>query len=1399
MSGITSTLSIAKTAIAAQQYGLAVTGHNIANVNNPNYSLQNAEQINRTPAPYAGFLFGTGVDTSQIRQSVDQLLENRLTDEKSALSAFEEAESYMNILEGYFDENSDASITSVMTEFWNAWHDLSNNPLGSSERVAVYEKGRNFADRLNKANADMTGLAADIKNEIDAALTRINSISGQIADLNRQITGLEANRSANDLRDMRNGLLDELGDLIDIDTFEQDNGSIIVNAANGLTLVNGVDHYNLYKDRDRIMWQGSYGADVDITDRISGGKLAGWLDIRDEVLPKFVSELDVLAREMIWALNDQHAMGVGLDYFTGSVTGHYRADQSGLLSSYRFGDKIDYDQDFVMWMKDGSSTDPRYVRTRMDMGLSEATISNWQGSTAGSVQSRYRLTVMDGAELGEKTVMETDGAGLAQVASSVLSVTDALNTLLAEQTLTVNNGPSGTGVVRIRDAGGDARRSAASIAQALSSIDGVEAHASKVSATFDLTGLGDAEDGDEIRFSLYVDGLIHEKRFTLDSQDGSLSLDDQFQVALKQAADEINRIHDDLDLFADGLTLTSASGRTLGVQDFEVLDNAGIRMDQFIGFAAGDEITFTVESSGFGSSFPTSTQVSVNLNGVDAGDPAAVAAAFYEALKSGLSGEPFSVSHDPSTNAVILRTTDGSDLTLRDGDGALAGSLAITALSGTTPSAGDLQLVFDGSGDVETFDADTVNTDTIGFQGQGTVAVIEEVSAAGVRAGVIMGTVTILTNPGMTVFSNVAGPGGLFAGNWAPIGGSILTFGGDGGYQDFTTGNTVSFELDGTAVSFVVSGATDLSHATDLETALGALSPDYRVIRTGTSVSVLKTASLEEPMEITLFAETGDNDARLSVTIGTGIGTSSPRNDLLEAGNEYRDFATSSLFADEGIIKWEKLDENGFFTGVSGLLTVERPGTLSIVESGAVTLSFDVSAGSLVAGNTLTVNTNRSGSPDPLNFTVSGAANNKNEIYHFTVATGGKIGELVTDKADIITIEWQTATASGSFQLKGADPVQTPDTPIEVKLDGMTLKFFDGTLFKNDVFTITTDESGLPASFNESGRRTGESLSDWHWTQDSFAAQFNRESEGMRASVTLNNELRFETREDYYAVTRVDYSGKNGFNQDNTTITVRDWSAIHFKADDLQVVRSADGRWGLVNDPTGGNAVFIPEGGDDNGFGIDFSGDGLADLDIRFAKKVYGEGFVQMDFEAVGRSNLSFAFSDDSMTGSSGILAVAGINTFFNGYDAMTMEIDDRLADTRYVASARINAKTGEISQGDNTNALAMADIQYRDITMKQWNYDRGSDAVSSLTTTTLDGYYSRMIGSMGIISRKIKSSKEFADMLVKNLTEQRNAISAVSLDEEMIKLIKYQHGFSAASKLLTVSDEMLTTLISVR
>ena len=301
----------------------------------------------------------------------------------------------------------------------------------------------------------------------------------------------------------------------------------------------------------------------------------------------------------------------------------------------------------------------------------------------------------------------------------------------------------------------------------------------------------------------------------------------------------------------------------------------------------------------------------------------------------------------------------------------------------------------------------------------------------------------------------------------------------------------------------------------------------------------------------------------------------------------------------------------------------------------------------------------------------------------------------------------------------------------------------------------------------------------------------------MTAVSTVDNRLRFEASQAYYAVENIEYSGENGFNEINAAIEVKDWGVIDFAATDLRFTRSG-GTWGVMNDPTGGTLQMMPPDGDDDGFGVDLNGDGLADLEITFGKRVSGDGYLELDFRKHSANDIGFAFSDNASS-SSGLLAAAGINTFFTGDDAFTMGVDEKLYDTKFITAAAIDSQTGQISKGDNTNALALADVQYLNISMRIWEYQRGADAESSRMETTLDNYYTQMVSTLGIESRSIKNSREFADIMVNNITQQRDSISGVSLDEEMIKLMKYQHAFTAASKLITVSDEMLNTLISMR
>lgn len=418
MSGIGMVMNTAKGALATQQLGLNVVGNNIANVNSPSYSRQSAPQTPTLPVSIAGFLLGTGVEVEAIQQAADQLLENRLMDAKCSLAGFEEASLFMNVLEGIFTENTDNSLGTQMSAFFNAWQDLSNNPSGAAEREAVYEKGLQVADLFNNLSVQLTQMETDLTAKMEPAIDRINAVTAEIAAINNQIIGLETNQVANSLRDERNALLTELSELIDTQSFEQPDGSLTVTVANGFPLVNSADSYQLALVGGNVLWQNSSGGSVDISDKITGGQLNGWLEIQDEVLPKYEAELDALAQEFAWAVNQVHSQGAGLAYFSGSVSGTYATDASGLLTTLPMGDKVDTSKDFKMWIQDNSTSPPSYESVVIDLDANTpaaSPLSVTPTGNANSVLDTYTFNVSPpGAVIGTDAVEITWASSVAE-------------------------------------------------------------------------------------------------------------------------------------------------------------------------------------------------------------------------------------------------------------------------------------------------------------------------------------------------------------------------------------------------------------------------------------------------------------------------------------------------------------------------------------------------------------------------------------------------------------------------------------------------------------------------------------------------------------------------------------------------------------------------------------------------------------------------------------------------------------------------------------------------------------------------------------------------------------------------------------------------------------------------
>ena len=356
MSGLGLVLNIAKTALSTQRHGIDVTAHNIANVNNPSYSRQSPVIEAKEPASYGNILLGQGVDTTDVVRATDRFIEHQLREQKSNELASEEMEQYMKVLEGYLNENSETSISVLLSDFWNLWHDISNNPSGSAERVALYEHGSLVSEKFNGLEDDLLQLETELTGAVNFGVSRINEITGEIADINTRIVGIEASKVANDLRDKRTALVSELAGYINIKSFEQSNGSLTIITAKGCVLIQGNESYDLEMGGaagDSVTWRSSGNAIVDITDYISSGKLGGWLTMRDEVIAKCGLDLNALAKEFIWAINNQHSQGVGLKLFEpgSTLTGTYLTSTD--LDALDFGSEIQFIADgFKLWIED---------------------------------------------------------------------------------------------------------------------------------------------------------------------------------------------------------------------------------------------------------------------------------------------------------------------------------------------------------------------------------------------------------------------------------------------------------------------------------------------------------------------------------------------------------------------------------------------------------------------------------------------------------------------------------------------------------------------------------------------------------------------------------------------------------------------------------------------------------------------------------------------------------------------------------------------------------------------------------------------------------------------------------------------------------------------------------------
>jgi len=317
-------LNVGRGALLVQQQAIDITGHNIANVNTPGYSRQRVDMESNEPISLWPGQMGTGVRATEIQRIYDRFLALQINNENQQLGRWEAQKGALERVEMIFDESSEYGLNQAMSEFWNAWQDLAGNPSGQAERVVLLAKSETLTTTFNQIYSALEQIQKDIDASIEGTIKEINLIAEQIADLNQKIARAEAGRlNANDYRDRRDLLLKQLSSMIDINNFEDSDGKVTILVGGGKPLVEATSSWKLSTERNAsglqdIVWINSDGNSGNITDNISGGKLKGWLETRDVIIPEYLERLNELAGSIISRVNALHSGGYGLDGSTGN-------------------------------------------------------------------------------------------------------------------------------------------------------------------------------------------------------------------------------------------------------------------------------------------------------------------------------------------------------------------------------------------------------------------------------------------------------------------------------------------------------------------------------------------------------------------------------------------------------------------------------------------------------------------------------------------------------------------------------------------------------------------------------------------------------------------------------------------------------------------------------------------------------------------------------------------------------------------------------------------------------------------------------------------------------------------------------------------------------------------------
>jgi len=318
MSGI---LNVGTRALVANQTVLQTVGNNIANVNTPGYSRQNALLETVEGQFTGGGYVGKGVDVSAIERNYSAFLTRQATLAGSVSAADTTRADKLKLLEEVFQGGSNG-LGAAVNDMLNAFSDVTSAPTDLTARTVALTRVSETAARMRSASSTLDDLQLGVRQEMEQKISSINSLAQSISVVNDKIARAQGNgQTPNDLLDQRDQLVRELNRYVQTSSVNASDGTVSVFLAGSQALIlgNQVAEVTLTTDAfgDPLRNQLAINRDgvlIGLNESmLGGGEVAGLLRFQNNDLAEARNLLGRMTLAISTSMNDQHKLGLDLD------------------------------------------------------------------------------------------------------------------------------------------------------------------------------------------------------------------------------------------------------------------------------------------------------------------------------------------------------------------------------------------------------------------------------------------------------------------------------------------------------------------------------------------------------------------------------------------------------------------------------------------------------------------------------------------------------------------------------------------------------------------------------------------------------------------------------------------------------------------------------------------------------------------------------------------------------------------------------------------------------------------------------------------------------------------------------------------------------------------------------